>query len=140
MEKIAKQVGVEAEAEPSLLNGESQEPVATQVRSLPDALKDIEGVLSFQPNKDWYLQNLVSKPELTAQLNTLATQESEQTAALNALMQEQALMKKTLSQLQGQIFSQQMVNSIADKVAERVRQQTTYPLIMPPVKASQVNP
>lgn len=140
MEKIAKQVGVEAEAEPSLLNGESQEPVATQVRSLPDALKDIEGVLSFQPNKDWYLQNLVSKPELTAQLNTLATQESEQTAALNALMQEQALMKKKLSQLQGQIFSQQMVNSIADKVAERVRQQTTYPLIMPPVKASQVNP
>lgn len=137
MEKIAKQVGVEAEP---LATTDSKEPVAVQPRSLPDALKDIEGVLSFQPNKDWYLQNLVSKPELNTHLNAMAKKESEQAESLNALMQEQLLMKKKLSQLQGQIFSQQMVNSIADKVAERVRQQTTYPLIMPPVKASQANP
>ncbi len=127
MEKIAQQVGVN-ESEP--------EQAQAVTRSLPETLKDIEGALSFQPSKDWYLSNLASKSEL----KTLSLTDTEQIKLLNALAQEQILMKKKLSQLQGQIFSQQMVNSIADKVAERVRQQTTYPLVLPPLSSSPVAP
>jgi hypothetical protein len=127
MEKIADQVGV---------NDSEAETAQAATRSLPDALKDIEGALSFQPSKDWYLSNLASKSEV----KTLSLTDAQQIKLLNALAEEQILMKKQLSQLQGQIFSQQMVNSIADKVAERVRQQTTYPLILQPVPNSPAAP
>ena len=127
MEKIAEQVGVNQaeESQPKVALGDAQ----PAIRSLPEALRDIEGVLSFQPNKDWYLSNLASKAEVKA----LSSADNKQLEKLSTLAEEQELMKKKLAQLQGQIFSQQMVNSIADKVAERVRQQTAYPLVMPPV-------
>ena len=127
MEKIAEQVGVNQaeESQPNVALDDAQ----PAIRSLPEALRDIEGALSFQPNKDWYLSNLASKTEVKA----LSSADNKQLEKLSTLAEEQELMKKKLAQLQGQIFSQQMVNSIADKVAERVRQQTAYPLVMPPV-------
>lgn len=123
MEKIAEQVGIASGA---------QDTRAEPVRSLPEALNDIEGLLSFKPDKEWYRANLASKQEL----EKIQAAEDLQLKAMQSLVDEQALIQKKLSLLQGQIFSQQMVNTLADKVAEKVRQQTAYPMILPPVTSA----
>lgn len=116
IENIAVQVGVK---ENSLPNQSTQ--------SLPDTLNDIEALLSFRPDKAWYAENLASKDDIQS-INALNVRLSER---LSILAKSQTEVQTQLNELKGQIFSQQMVNTLADKVAEKVKQQTQFPLILP---------
>ena len=131
MERIAEQVGADQE-----VLAEIQASSAIPHRNLPDTLRDIEGMLSFSPDKNWYLSNMASKSDL----KKITGNSAQQAQALKALAVEQALMKKKLDQLQGQIFSQEMVNTLADKVAEKVKQQVSYPMILSPLPVPSTNP
>jgi hypothetical protein len=132
MEEIAIQVGA---------TGKSSNGALMSSRTIPEALSDIEGLLSLQPTQDWYQSHLVVKADLeklatASMLRSMSLTEVKQQKSLKKLAEQQALMQKKIAQLQAQIFSQEMVNSLADKVAEKVRQQTSYPLIMQPMNST----
>jgi hypothetical protein len=132
MEEIAIQVGA---------TDKSSNGALITSRTIPAALSDIEGLLSLQPTQDWYQSHLVVKADLEklatgSMLSSMSLTEVKQEKSLQKLAEQQALMQKNIAQLQSQRVSQELVTSLADKVAEKVKQQTRYPLIMQPMNSA----
>jgi len=123
MESIASKLGVERSS------GDGVENLAsTDVRSLPETLADIEGVLVFQPKKQWYLNMLASKKDVQA----IQQLEKRSVEALSKLNGEQEIIRNQLFELNRAMTSEELIDAIATKVAGKINIQPAFPLIMQP--------
>ena len=123
MESIASKLGVERSSGDGLENLAS-----TDVRSLPETLADIEGVLVFQPKKQWYLNMLASKKDVQA----IQQLEKRSVEALSKLNGEQEIIRNQLFELNRAMTSEELIDAIATKVAGKINIQPAFPLIMQP--------
>lgn len=128
MQDIAQQLGLNALPTQMTNNSQAGPSQFKNQKNLPDLLADIEAQLNQRPAQPWYESQLVLKQDWLL----WAEQQQQTNKQLRLLLEQQATTINELKQKQQDMLSPATLNSIADKVVQRLTQQPLYPLMVPP--------
>ncbi len=131
MQDIAQQLGLNALPAQATGNNQAGPSQFKNQKNLPDLLADIEAQLNQRPAQPWYESQLVLKQDWLL----WAEQQQQTNKQLRLLLEQQATTINELKQKQQDMLSPATLNSIADKVVQRLTQQPLYPLMIPPQKS-----